>query len=145
MERVGLGGWIAAFQQNLPANCSSIAMIRKTSPQDLHKLGFKLSAAHLRQVQRALHKEPLATELAAALQPAQPRSPEGAGRHEEEPANESGRDSTSAGVDDTLGQLDGLDSTATDNTAGVDMSIDINASALDEDGGGSGGGDDVEA
>lgn len=70
MNRVGLGAWLAKFQENLPENCSSIARIRKTSPQDLHQLGFKLTAAHVKQVQRALRKEPLADELAATNEPA---------------------------------------------------------------------------
>jgi hypothetical protein len=140
MQRVGLGGWIAAFQKNLPTHCSSIARLRKTSTQDLHKLGFKLSPAHVRQVLGALRKEPLATELAASnglavLQAggpgqAQRKSPENTGGREQELTDREhdhdneGRASTAVGTNAASEQLD--------------MSVDING---DEAGGGSDNGD----
>ena len=67
MKRVGLDAWLAAFQTNLPQNCESIARLRKTNRQDLNKLPFKLTAAHVSSVLSALRKEPLATELGSAV------------------------------------------------------------------------------
>jgi hypothetical protein len=84
MKRVGLEAWVAAFQKNLPQNCESIARVRKTTRRDLVKLGYKLTAAHVRSVLGALRKEPLATELGSAAvsaPAAAPRTPAPAPRH----------------------------------------------------------------
>ena len=76
MKRVGLKPWLAAFQKNLPQNCTSIARVRETTPEDLKTLGFKLTAAHVSSVLRALRKEPLAMELGSATARLSPVSAE---------------------------------------------------------------------
>ena len=69
--------------------------------------------------------------------------------HKEERTDDAGSDGTIAGTDDTPGQLGGLHSTSElENTAGVNISIGINANTHEEDGGGSvvgGAGDNVAA
>ena len=66
MERVGLGAWKEAFETSLPQKCVSIAAVRTTTRQDLGRLPFKLEAAHIMQVMKALRKDPLETEIAGS-------------------------------------------------------------------------------
>ena len=151
MQRVGLGGWVEAFQQKLPTNCSSIARLRETSTQDLHKLGFKLSPMHVRQVLGALRKEPLATELAdtngtIALQPGGPAqgqrtNPDNTGREPQKLADGSSHDR--GHVNDNGGHNSIAAGTEVKSEQ-LDMSVDVNSDAAGDGSENGGAVDDVQ-